>query len=180
MAYLAVLSASEGRKAGFAATTGIATGLLIIGARYRHTDFDFTSRLPDSQMGRRCLSALAGLGRMAGRSSSHLRENQQYCLPDKILQARPDRQHPQSESRRVLCGHSAEIHCPRVVSYNAGHHPDHHLCHDRDNNTQPARPAGRDGANLSGRQQTPDGCPANSIARTGGHRHLVCLNDRNQ
>ncbi len=31
MAYLAVLSASEGRKAGFAATTGIATGLLIIG-----------------------------------------------------------------------------------------------------------------------------------------------------
>lgn len=31
MAYLAVLSAAEGRKAGFAATFGIATGLLIIG-----------------------------------------------------------------------------------------------------------------------------------------------------
>ena len=31
MAYLAVLSASEGRKAGFAATTGIATGLFAVG-----------------------------------------------------------------------------------------------------------------------------------------------------
>ncbi|MRG70396.1 LysE family translocator [Alphaproteobacteria bacterium HT1-32] len=31
MAYLAVLSASEGRKAGFAATTGIATGLFVVG-----------------------------------------------------------------------------------------------------------------------------------------------------
>jgi len=32
MAYLAVLSASEGRRAGFAATAGIALGLLLVGA----------------------------------------------------------------------------------------------------------------------------------------------------
>ena len=31
MAYLAVLSASKGRRAGFAATLGIALGLLIVG-----------------------------------------------------------------------------------------------------------------------------------------------------
>ena len=99
MAYLAMLSATKGRRAGFAATLGVALGLLVIGlaAALGLTALIANSRMlyESATLGRRSVSAVACLRGLARRARDITRHSHSRGVRFQVFSARTRHQSAQ-------------------------------------------------------------------------------------